>query len=171
MQLSRTNGPRGLTSHPPPPLPARNEAPPFFDPLAVPGRVRSDSRAESFGTASSWLVATAQGSHPIPSRTRKLSPAARMVLLGRPGGRVRRCQPILRRPVRRMTCRAGRFRMWGHSTCRSWAGPGVSRVRQSASCVGAILRLLRANRLAKCLRELFRIRSYGALPLRAGRSS
>ena len=45
-------------------------------------------------------MATAQGIHPIPSRTRKLSLAARMVLLGRPGGRVRRCQPDMRTPWR-----------------------------------------------------------------------
>ncbi len=35
-------------------------------------------------------VARARGIHPIPSRTRKLSPAARRVLPGPPGGRVRR---------------------------------------------------------------------------------
>lgn len=40
-----------------------------------------------------WLVVIARGSHPFPSRTRPLSPVARMVLPGQPGGRVRRRQP------------------------------------------------------------------------------
>ena len=35
------------------------------------------------------------GVHPIPFRTRKLSPAARMVLPGYPGGRVRRRRSLL----------------------------------------------------------------------------
>ena len=41
-----------------------------------------------------WSVAIARGSHPFPFRTRKLSPAARMVLPGGPGGRVRRRRPL-----------------------------------------------------------------------------
>ncbi len=40
------------------------------------------------------LVVLAQRIHPFPSRTRSLSSAARMVLPGRPGGRVRRRQHI-----------------------------------------------------------------------------
>src|SRR5215213_5627535 len=44
-------------------------------------------------------VAMAQGNHPIPSRTRKLSPAARMVLPGPPGGRVRRRRPTQSTPA------------------------------------------------------------------------
>ena len=36
--------------------------------------------------ADSWLVAMARGTHPFPSRTRPLSPAARMVLLVYPVG-------------------------------------------------------------------------------------
>jgi hypothetical protein len=43
-------------------------------------------------------VALAWGSHPFPSRTRPLSPTARMVLPGSPGGRVRRRRLISRRP-------------------------------------------------------------------------
>jgi hypothetical protein len=43
-----------------------------------------------------WLAIMARGPHPFPSRTRSLSLAARMVLPGRPGGRVRRRQPVLR---------------------------------------------------------------------------
>ena len=42
-----------------------------------------------------WPVIIARGPHPFPSRTRSLSLAARMVLPGRPGGRVRRRRPIL----------------------------------------------------------------------------
>jgi len=42
-----------------------------------------------------WSVALAWGTHPFPSRTRKLSPTARMVLPGKPGGRVRRRRPSL----------------------------------------------------------------------------
>jgi hypothetical protein len=40
----------------------------------------------------------ARGPHPFPFRTRSLSLAARMVLLGRPSGRVRRRRPLDRRP-------------------------------------------------------------------------
>ena len=43
-------------------------------------------------SSSGFLAAIAEGSHPIPSRTRKLSPPAPMVLQGRPCGRVGRCQ-------------------------------------------------------------------------------
>ncbi len=38
------------------------------------------------------LVAMAEGTHPFPSRTRKLSPLAPMVLPWRRGGRVGNCQ-------------------------------------------------------------------------------
>lgn len=44
------------------------------------------------------LVVLAQRIHPFPSRTRSLSSAARMVLPGRPGGRVRRRQLPFRPP-------------------------------------------------------------------------
>ncbi len=40
-------------------------------------------------------VAMAEGKHPIPFRTRKLSPPAPMVLLGGPSGRVGRCRAFL----------------------------------------------------------------------------
>jgi tetratricopeptide (TPR) repeat protein len=40
-------------------------------------------------------VAMAEGKHPVPSRTRKLSPPAPMVLPGRLGGRVGRCRNIV----------------------------------------------------------------------------
>ena len=42
-----------------------------------------------------WPVIIARGTHPFPSRTRSLSLAARMVLPGRPGGRVRRHRPLI----------------------------------------------------------------------------
>src|ERR1700741_1633315 len=48
------------------------------------------------------------GDHPIPSRTRKLSPAARMVLPGPPGGRVRRRRPISTNNARLDLPRSGR---------------------------------------------------------------
>lgn len=41
-----------------------------------------------------FLVAMAEGSHPFPSRTRKLSPLAPMVLPWRRGGRVGNCQVL-----------------------------------------------------------------------------
>ena len=44
----------------------------------------------------------AKGVHPIPSRTRKLSPSASMVLRGRPRGRVDRRQPIFIKKSRDM---------------------------------------------------------------------
>ena len=47
---------------------------------------------------SRFLVATPEGSHPIPSRTRKLSPPRPMVLHGKLCGRVGRCQNFLRTP-------------------------------------------------------------------------
>ena len=49
----------------------------------------------------SWLVVIARGPHPFPSRTRPLSLAARMVLQGRPCGRVRRRQPLPREGILR----------------------------------------------------------------------
>jgi hypothetical protein len=52
-----------------------------------------------------WPAIIARGPHPFPSRTRSLSLAARMVLPGRPGGRVRRRRPILRKP--RQSARPG----------------------------------------------------------------
>ena len=39
-------------------------------------------------------VAISEGSHPFPSRTRKLSPPEPMVLRGKPRGRVGRCRII-----------------------------------------------------------------------------
>ena len=49
------------------------------------------------------LVVKAKGVHPIPSRTRKLSPSASMVLRGRLRGRVDRRQPIFFKQGARMT--------------------------------------------------------------------
>src|SRR6266536_3346378 len=44
-------------------------------------------------------AALPEGPHPIPSRTRKLSPPGPMVLHGRPCGRVGRCRSLLGPPV------------------------------------------------------------------------
>jgi hypothetical protein len=55
-------------------------------------------------------VAIARGTHPIPFRTRKLSPAARMVLPGGPGGRVRRRRSAQRRKAPTPLPGAGAFR-------------------------------------------------------------
>ena len=55
-------------------------------------------------------VARARGIHPIPSRTRSLSPAARMVLPGRPGGRVRRRRPTQKRLPSCLQARGGALR-------------------------------------------------------------
>ena len=52
----------------------------------------------------------AEGKHPVPSRTRKLSPPAPMVLPGRLGGRVGRCRDIVENGPR---LRAAR---WFHGT-------------------------------------------------------
>jgi hypothetical protein len=52
-----------------------------------------DCRRFAGNTTNWWPAAIARGIHPFPSRTRPLSPAARMVLPGQPGGRVRRCRP------------------------------------------------------------------------------
>ncbi len=54
---------------------------------------RGRHRPDPEGTTVS--VAIAEGKHPVPSRTRKLSPPAPMVLPGRLGGRVGRCRNIL----------------------------------------------------------------------------
>ena len=68
-------------------------------------------------SSSGFLAAIAEGSHPIPSRTRKLSPPAPMVLQGRLCGRVGRCQiygPVPREGDRPFFCwanpRGGRKR-------------------------------------------------------------
>ena len=60
-------------------------------------------------TTKTGPVARARGIHPIPSRTRSLSPAARMVLPGSPGGRVRRRRPTPQPPLRLPTRRTGGF--------------------------------------------------------------
>src|SRR5690554_6815515 len=54
-------------------------------------------------------AAMARGIHPIPFRTRKLSPAARMVLPGRPGGRVRRRRSPLPESPHTLDLGAGAF--------------------------------------------------------------
>ena len=49
---------------------------------------QSDKRKDNAQSAKSFSVAMPRGSHPFPSRTRKLSPSAPMVLPGELGGRV-----------------------------------------------------------------------------------
>src|SRR5206468_12601480 len=81
------------------------------------------------GQLHSVSVAMAEGRHPVPSRTRKLSPLAPMVLPGRPGGRVGRRRDTLakRRPYGR------RFRMPARRTRYGRRGrPGA---RGLLSCV------------------------------------
>ena len=68
-----------------------------------------------------WPVIIARGPHPFPSRTRSLSLAARMVLPGRPGGRVRRRRPILRK---RSDCLYGGRSVFGYGRVRAAARPG-----------------------------------------------
>jgi hypothetical protein len=55
------------------------------------GALRAKARVSCPG-AKGFLATMAEGSHPIPSRTRKLSPPAPMVLQGSLCGRVGRCQ-------------------------------------------------------------------------------
>jgi hypothetical protein len=66
-------------------------------------------------------VAMSEGSHPFPSRTRKLSPPEPMVLRGKPRGRVGRCRIFF--------CRRAPA-----SPLTGWSG-GSSFVRASASGV------------------------------------
>jgi hypothetical protein len=64
------------------------------------------------GQLHSVSVAMAEGRHPVPSRTRKLSPLAPMVLPGRPGGRVGRRRDSYEAPPdpgRRFRVRAPSF--------------------------------------------------------------
>src|SRR5690349_7849220 len=46
----------------------------------------------SYAPSFVFPVAMSEGSHPFPSRTRKLSPPEPMVLRGKPRGRVGRCR-------------------------------------------------------------------------------
>jgi hypothetical protein len=83
----------------------------------------SSRRGATRGTRS-WPVTIARGPHPFPFRTRSLSLAARMVLPGRPGGRVRRRRPILRKPCPGALLRCRAFRhppasnAWVHAETR-----------------------------------------------------
>ena len=53
----------------------------------------------SYAAVNSFPVAISEGSHPFPSRTRKLSPPEPMVLRGKPRGRVGRCRIFFESPV------------------------------------------------------------------------
>ena len=75
------------------------------------------------GALDRFLVAIAEGSHPIPSRTRKLSPPASMVLQGTLCGRVERRQiygPAVERQPALLLFKPPKFRARA-------APPGVSR--------------------------------------------
>jgi hypothetical protein len=61
---------------------------------ACPPLEKEGSEGERVGSPTAWLVVKAEGVHPIPSRTRKLSPPAPMVLRRRRRGRVGRRQPF-----------------------------------------------------------------------------
>ena len=50
------------------------------------------ARLKSAAMLEEFPVAISEGSHPFPSRTRKLSPPEPMVLRGKPRGRVGRCR-------------------------------------------------------------------------------
>src|SRR5712692_4925430 len=52
------------------------------------------------GVMTEFSVAISEGSHPFPSRTRKLSPPEPMVLRGKPRGRVGRCRIFFARLIR-----------------------------------------------------------------------
>ena len=54
-------------------------------------------------------VAMSEGSHPFPSRTRKLSPPEPMVLRGKPRGRVGRCRIFFEAPIPRKRSRGFAF--------------------------------------------------------------
>ena len=87
MELTSTNRPFGLT------LDAVHGC--AFDPEVLSVKIDHDCKrsAQSFYSSSTFfLVAIAEGPHPIPSRTRSLSLPASMVLQGRPCGRVERRQ-------------------------------------------------------------------------------
>ena len=62
----------------------------------------------------SFPVAISEGSHPFPSRTRKLSPPEPMVLRGKPRGRVGRC---------RILCPRSSSEGWGLFLCAGGAVP------------------------------------------------
>src|SRR6266516_117476 len=59
----------------------------------------------------------AEGEHPVPSRTRQLSPPAPMVLPGRPGGRVGRRRDIFEKAARASRGRPFRFRLPSMHRC------------------------------------------------------
>jgi hypothetical protein len=92
---------------------------------------------------SKFSVAMAKGIHPFPSRTRKLSPSAPMVLHGKLCGRVgRRRKTLHKRPVtlwfrafitlpRRMP--AGDHRMRGHDS-RAWIRQIATKKELTTSC-------------------------------------
>src|SRR5579863_3448219 len=68
-----------------------------------------------YALLSTFPVAISEGSHPFPSRTRKLSPPEPMVLRGKPRGRVGRCRIFFEAPV---ALRGGGFAVSGAACAR-----------------------------------------------------
>src|ERR1700747_2555746 len=80
-------------------------------------------------------VAIAKGKHPVPFRTRKLSPSAPMVLRGGPRGRVGRCRTYVKRVAPDEVERPSSFvwvRWW-----QSWRLVGVAEGHETPKGRGA----------------------------------
>src|SRR5947207_9284904 len=88
----------------------------------VAGRPPGNAEDLNLHSVSAVMV---KGKHPVPFRTRKLSPSAPMVLRGGPRGRVGR---------RRTSCSEGRFRL---TEAALTAVPGLS-VRAPSGVRGAV---------------------------------
>ncbi len=69
------------------------------------------ARLTSHVARKSFSVAMPRGSHPFPSRTRKLSPSGPMVLHGQLCGRVGRRRDLICKPVQSLCC-TGFFACW-----------------------------------------------------------
>ena len=90
--------------------------------------------------AERFPVTIAAGSHPFPSRTRKLSLPAPMVLGGRPSGRVGRCRNLSQRQPHALGA-WGCFALGGASKklLRSSAATGTRSTTRSSQCGSADL--------------------------------
>jgi hypothetical protein len=89
------------------------------------------------GQLHSVSVAMAEGRHPVPSRTRKLSPLAPMVLPGRPGGRVGRRRDSFEAPPDP----GRRFRVPGHSFLRALRGATLRSWFEDSDHIDELLRV------------------------------
>ena len=82
---------------------AKVEAPSALQSSAGPGRrhqllLAGIENYPLYARVTQFPVAMSEGSHPFPSRTRKLSPPEPMVLRGKPRGRVGRCRIFFEGP-------------------------------------------------------------------------